>query len=102
MEGKAYPTDQTIGKRLRTVSPDIGWFPSGRLCHPDAEAICGVTGSKCITPSRQFQRSGITYRELQPASPEVALAIVWREGDPSVVLQSFLGTVREVSALPKI
>lgn len=49
--------------------------------------------------AKQFQRSGIVYRELQPASPEVALAIVWQEGDSSVVLQSFLKTVREVSAL---
>ncbi|HEY9643430.1 MAG TPA: LysR family substrate-binding domain-containing protein [Coleofasciculaceae cyanobacterium] len=47
--------------------------------------------------AKQFQRSGVVYRELQPASLEVALAIVWREDNLSVVLQSFLKTVREVS-----
>ncbi len=40
----------TIG-RLRAFSPNMGWFASGCFCHPDAETVCGVTSSKCITPS---------------------------------------------------
>lgn len=49
--------------------------------------------------ARQFQRSGVVYRELQPASPEVSLAMAWREGDASVTLSAFLEIVRSVSAL---
>ena len=48
--------------------------------------------------ARQFQRSGVVYRELQPASLAVALAIAWREGNSSSVLQAFLTIVREISA----
>ena len=44
---------QTIGKRLRALSTNIGWLLSGCFCHSDVEAICGVTSSKCITPSRR-------------------------------------------------
>lgn len=47
--------------------------------------------------AKQFQRSGVVYRELQPASPEVSLAIAWREGDPSVTLPAFLRVVRAVA-----
>ncbi|MBD2090655.1 LysR family transcriptional regulator [Microcoleus sp. FACHB-1515] len=47
--------------------------------------------------AKQFQRSGVVYRELQPASPEVSLAIAWREGDASVTLPAFLEIVRSVS-----
>lgn len=50
--------------------------------------------------ARQFQRLGVVYRELQPASSEVALAITWREANQSPILQAFLIIVREVSAPP--
>ncbi|MGL5804694.1 MAG: LysR family transcriptional regulator [Xenococcaceae cyanobacterium] len=48
---------------------------------------------------RQFQRPGVVYRQLQPASPEVALAIIWRKDERSLALQSFLEVVRELSAM---
>ncbi|MBW4475063.1 MAG: LysR family transcriptional regulator [Stenomitos rutilans HA7619-LM2] len=48
--------------------------------------------------AKQFQRSGIVYRELQPASPEVALAIMWQRNNQSSVLQAFLSVVREIAA----
>lgn len=50
--------------------------------------------------ARQFGRSGVVYRQLQPASLEVALAIAWRESNQSPVLQAFLTIAREVSAAP--
>lgn len=46
---------------------------------------------------KQFQRPNVVYRELQPSSLEVALAIVWRRNDSSQVLQAFLDVVRELS-----
>jgi DNA-binding transcriptional LysR family regulator len=44
---------------------------------------------------KHFQRPGVVYRELQPSTPEVALAMVWRRDDPSAILQAFLAVVRE-------
>jgi DNA-binding transcriptional LysR family regulator len=44
---------------------------------------------------KHFQRPGVVYRELQPSTPEVALAMIWRRDDPSAVLQAFLRVVRE-------
>lgn len=46
---------------------------------------------------KQFPRPGVVYRELQPSTPEVALAVVWRRDDLSPVLQAFLGVVRELA-----
>jgi DNA-binding transcriptional LysR family regulator len=51
------------------------------------------------TSVKQFQRPGVVYRELQPSSPEVALAIVWRRDDRSPVLQAFLEVIRELSSI---
>lgn len=48
---------------------------------------------------RQFQRPGVVYRQLQPASPEVALAIIWRKDERSPALQAFLEVVKELSAM---
>lgn len=47
---------------------------------------------------KQFQRPGVVYRELQPSSLEVALAVVWRRNNPSPALHAFLGVVRELAA----
>lgn len=46
---------------------------------------------------KQFQRPGVVYRELQPSSPEVSLAVVWRRDERSPVLHAFLEVVRELS-----
>ncbi|MBD3887037.1 LysR family transcriptional regulator [Phormidium tenue FACHB-886] len=44
--------------------------------------------------AKQFQRSGVVYRELQPSLSEVALAIAYRMNDPVAVLPAFLDIVR--------
>ncbi len=44
---------------------------------------------------QQFQRPGVVYRTLQPSTPKVTLALVWRRDDPSAVLQAFIEVVRE-------
>jgi DNA-binding transcriptional LysR family regulator len=49
--------------------------------------------------AKQFQRSGVVYRELQPASSEVALASAWRKDSQSSVLQAFLEVIRGIKAL---
>lgn len=46
--------------------------------------------------AKQFQRSGVVYRELQPASSEVALAIAWRRDDQFPALHNFLSIIREI------
>jgi DNA-binding transcriptional LysR family regulator len=46
---------------------------------------------------KQFQRPGVVYRELQPSTPEVALAMIWRRDNLSPVLQAFLSVVRELA-----
>jgi DNA-binding transcriptional LysR family regulator len=48
--------------------------------------------------AKQFQRAGVIYRELQPASPQIALAIAWHKSNSSLLLQAFLQIVRENSA----
>lgn len=45
---------------------------------------------------KQFQQP-VVYWELQPSTPEVALAVIWQRDDPSPVLQAFLGVVRELA-----
>ena len=51
--------------------------------------------------AKQFQRSGVVYRELQPVSDEVALAIAWSKNSQSSVLQAFLKVAREIAASQK-
>jgi DNA-binding transcriptional LysR family regulator len=46
---------------------------------------------------KQFQRPGVVYRELQPSTPEVALAMIWRRDNLSPVLLAFLSVVRELA-----
>jgi DNA-binding transcriptional LysR family regulator len=48
---------------------------------------------------KQFQRLGVVYRELQPASSEVALAIGWRKDSQSSVLQAFLDVIRGIKVV---
>lgn len=45
--------------------------------------------------AKQFQRSGVVYRELQPASSQVALAIAWQKNRSSPLVQAFLQIVRD-------
>jgi DNA-binding transcriptional LysR family regulator len=47
--------------------------------------------------AKQFQRSGVVYRELQPSSSEVALAIAYRQHGTTLVLPAFLEIIREVT-----
>ncbi|MGV0024424.1 LysR family transcriptional regulator [Phormidesmis priestleyi] len=51
--------------------------------------------------AKQFQRSGVVYRDLQPSSTEVALAIAYRMSEQSLILQAFLEIMRETSAFFK-
>ncbi|MDX2214019.1 MAG: LysR family transcriptional regulator [Oculatellaceae cyanobacterium bins.114] len=44
---------------------------------------------------QQFQRPGVTYRSLLPATPKVVLALAWQHTNQSPVLQAFVQVVRE-------
>ena len=44
---------------------------------------------------KHFQRAGVVYRKLQSSTPEIELAMAWRQDDPSPLLKSFLEVVRE-------
>ncbi|MBW4616394.1 MAG: LysR family transcriptional regulator [Desmonostoc vinosum HA7617-LM4] len=48
--------------------------------------------------AKQFQRTGVVYRQLQPSSSEIALAIAYQPRELSSVLSAFLEIIREISA----
>ena len=51
---------------------------------------------------QQFQRPGVTYRALLPATPEVVLTLAWQHTNQSPVLQAFIQVVREYITPAKV
>jgi DNA-binding transcriptional LysR family regulator len=46
---------------------------------------------------RNFRRKGVLYRTVRGLSPTVEMGVVWRRGDSSAVLSTFLKVVGEVT-----
>lgn len=58
--------------------------------------VAGGVGVALVPTSMQnLQRSGVVYRTLQELTPEVEVALAWRQHDPSPVLQKFVEAVHE-------
>jgi DNA-binding transcriptional LysR family regulator len=45
-----------------------------------------------------FQRRGVVYRPLKRPAPSIELALAWREGERSALVQSFIELARETVA----
>ena len=56
----------------------------------------GELGVALVPASLQnWQRTGVVYKTLAEPTPEVKIAIVWRQHDSSEVLQQFLQLVAQ-------
>ncbi len=59
--------------------------------------VAGGVGVALVPASLQnLQRAGVVYRYLQEPTPEVEIAVAWRQHDGSPVLQKFIDSVREM------
>lgn len=59
--------------------------------------VAGGVGVALVPASLQnLQRSGVVYRSLEEPTPELEIAVAWRQHDDSPVLQKFIDSVREV------
>lgn len=47
---------------------------------------------------RRYRQRGVVFRPLRGPVPTVDLAVAWRRGDPSAVLQAFLGVLEEAGS----
>jgi DNA-binding transcriptional LysR family regulator len=57
----------------------------------------GVGVARVPASLQNLQRAGVVYRCLQELTPEVAIAIAWRQQDDgSPILQKFIDAVREL------
>jgi DNA-binding transcriptional LysR family regulator len=60
--------------------------------------VAAEMGVAIVPASLQnMQRSGVVYKNLQQASPKVALAMIWRSNEKSPTVQGFLEIVRQAS-----
>ncbi|MGV0024945.1 LysR family transcriptional regulator [Phormidesmis priestleyi] len=46
---------------------------------------------------QQLQRPGVTYRPLAEVTPQVAIALIWRQQDRSSTVQRFVEVVRQIA-----
>lgn len=59
--------------------------------------VAGGVGVALVPASMQnLQRSGVVYRSLQELTPEVEIALAWRQHDHSPVLCKFIEAVHEI------
>ena len=60
--------------------------------------IAGGMGVSMVPASmRFFRREGVVYRYLKPPAPTIDMAVMWRPGDESPALRSFLEVVGEMA-----
>ena len=60
--------------------------------------VAGGLGVSLVPTSLiAMQRRGVAYRPLQPPAPTTELAVIWRKGDDSAALQSFLTAIRQLA-----
>jgi len=58
--------------------------------------VAGGVGVALVPASLQsLQRVGVVYKALQGQTPELEMAVVWRQDNSSQILQEFLKVVRE-------
>ena len=61
--------------------------------------VAGGIGVTLVPASLQnLQRAGVVYKHVEGLSQEIELGVVWRRGDPSAVLGTFLGVVEDVTS----
>jgi DNA-binding transcriptional LysR family regulator len=68
------------------------------LMQTTVSLVAGGIGVTLVPASLQnLQRTGVVYKHVEGLSSEIELGVVWRSGDPSAVLRTFLGVVHDVS-----
>ena len=61
--------------------------------------VAGGIGVTLVPASLQnLQRAGVVYKGVEGLSPEIELGVVWRHGNPSAVLRTFLSVVEDVTS----
>lgn len=59
--------------------------------------VAGSVGIALVPASLQnLQRPGVVYKILQEPTPEIEIAVAWRQLDSSPVLQQFVNTIRGI------
>jgi DNA-binding transcriptional LysR family regulator len=90
--GKVTEICRQAGFTPRAVQKDV-WL---------MQTIVGLVASgigEALVPAslRNFRRKGVLYRTVRGLSPTVEMGVVWRRGDSSAVLSTFLKVVGEVT-----
>src|SRR5215212_1599279 len=68
------------------------------LMQTTVSLVAGGIGVTLVPASLQnLQRAGVVYKYVEGLSPEIELGVVWRRGDRSAVLRTFLGVVEDVT-----
>ena len=71
-------------------------FQSATLLQTAVSLVVGELGVALVPASLQnWQRTGVVYKTLAEPTPEVKIAIVWRQDDSSEVLPQFLQLVAQ-------
>lgn len=60
----------------------------------------GIGLSLAPASLKKIQRDQVVYRELQSPSPEIEMAVAWRQDDSSQILNTFLRILEEVAPTP--
>jgi DNA-binding transcriptional LysR family regulator len=69
------------------------------LMQTTVSLVAGRIGVTLVPASLQnLQRAGVVYKYVEGLSPEIELGVVWRHGNPSAVLRTFLGVVEDVTS----
>ncbi len=88
--------DQFIGICTRAgFTPKI--VQEARTTPTIVNLVAGGMGVSILPASlKSLQRSGVVYRPLRAPAPTTDMAVIWRNDDPSPILQAFLEVIREV------
>jgi DNA-binding transcriptional LysR family regulator len=59
--------------------------------------VAAEIGVAIVPASLQnLQRTGVVYKNIEPASPKVAIAMIWRSSETSPTIQRFLEIVKHI------
>jgi DNA-binding transcriptional LysR family regulator len=57
--------------------------------------VAGDIGVAIVPESlKNLQRTGVVYKSFVEETPQVAIAMIWRKNDVSVVLEKFLEVIK--------
>ena len=96
------PVVSGLPEQIRYLCDQAGFVPNVAQEATFIVTILGLVAGEMgvsILPSsvQNLQRTGVVYRPIQEQATVKQLIAVWRQGDPSPILQKFLAVVQAVS-----